>query len=257
MEISVHNIEFSYNGAPVLKNVRCEIGTGDFMAVVGPNGSGKSTLIKCMNGILRPRKGTVYISSENIREKTLREIAKKMAYVPQNKAGDSPVSVFDSVLLGRKPYINWKPSQSDIDITTNVIARLKLDHIAMKDINKLSGGQQQNVFIARALAQQPGILLLDEPTSNLDLKHTVRIMDTLKNLCKQGLTVIVALHDINLAMRYASRIMMLKEGEIYACGGREIVTEERLERLYDIKVRLIKNNGCFHVIPESSIENQD
>lgn len=249
MKISVRNIEFSYNGSPVLKDIRCNIEKGDFIAVVGPNGSGKSTLIKCMNGILTPRRGTVMISGKEIKHHHLRDLAKTMAYVPQNKYGSTPATVFDTVLLGRKPYINWKPSQNDMEVASEIINRLHLDDIAMKDVNKLSGGQQQTVFIARALAQQPEILLLDEPTANLDLKHTIEIMDILKSLCDKGLTVIIALHDINLAIRYASGIMMLKEGEIFASGGSETVTEENLEKLYDIKVRVLENNGTRHVIP--------
>ncbi len=257
MQISVHNIEFSYNGAPVLKDIKCSIGRGEFIAVVGPNGSGKSTLIKCMNGILRPLKGAVMISGKNIKQHHLRDLAKTIAYVPQNKYGRTPATVFDTVLLGRKPYISWKPSGSDMRIASEIISRLNLEDIAMKDINNLSGGQQQTVYIARALAQQPEILLLDEPTANLDLKHTIEIMDILKNLCNKGLTVVIALHDINLAIRYASGIMMLKEGEIFAHGGKEIVNEENLEKLYDIKVQIVENHGIRHVIPAGQFEEAD
>ncbi len=255
MKISINNIEFAYNGTAVLKNINCSIDKGDFIAVVGPNGSGKSTLIKCMNGILQPRKGSINVSDKNIKQHSLRNLAKTMAYVPQNKNGQTPATVFDTILLGRKPYISWKPSASDMEITSDIIQELQLESIAMKDINKLSGGQQQTVFIARALAQQPEILLLDEPTANLDIKHTIEIMNMLKSFCDNGLTVVIALHDINLAMRYASRIMMLKDGEIFACGGKEVLTENNLENLYDIKVKVIENNNSFHVIPLYALEN--
>ncbi len=255
MKISINNIEFSYNGTPVLKNIDCKINKGDFITIVGPNGSGKSTLIKCINGILKPRKGTVLISDKDIKEHPKNDLAKCMAYVPQNNHKQTPVSVFDTVLLGRKPYINWKPSASDIKITADIIEQLKIETISMKDINKLSGGQQQTVFIARALAQETDILLLDEPTANLDIKHTIEIMDILKKLCDKGLTVIIALHDINLATRYASRIIMLKEGEIFAHGGKEIINEDNLENLYDIKVQLIESNNNLHIIPIGSLHN--
>ena len=249
MKININNIQFSYNGTPVLKDINCKINKGDFIAVVGPNGSGKSTLIKCMNGILKPQKGTVYIADKDIKQTNLRDLSKTIAYVPQNGNGLAPVTVFDTVLLGRKPYINWKPSSNDIKITTDIINHLQLDDISMKDINKLSGGQQQTVYIARALAQQPEILLLDEPTANLDIKYTIEIMDTLTMLSNKGMTVIVALHDINLAMRYASSIVMLKDGKIFAHGGKEIITEENLEKLYDIKVKVVRDNNFQHVIP--------
>lgn len=249
MQISVRDIEFSYNGSPVLQNIRCEISGGDFIAIVGPNGSGKSTLIKCMNGILSPRKGSIHIGEQNIRQHSLRHLARTMAYVPQKNAGHTPATVFDTVLLGRKPYINWKPSASDMEVASRIIAELGLEEIASKDINKLSGGQQQTVFIARALAQEPEIMLLDEPTANLDLRHTLEIMNMLQELCNKGLTVVIALHDINLAMRYATGIMMLKEGEIYAWGGKEIITEEILEELYDIRVQITENKAGVHVVP--------
>lgn len=255
MKISINDLEFAYNGTAVLKSINCNIDKGEFIAVVGPNGSGKSTLIKCMNGILQPKKGKVHISDKDIKQHSLRNLSKTMAYVPQNKNSQNSATVFDTVLLGRKPYINWRPSASDMEITSDIIKELQLESIAMKDINKLSGGQQQTVFIARALAQQPEILLLDEPTANLDIKHTIEIMEMLKSFCNNGLTVVIALHDINLAMRYASKIMMLKNGEIFACGGKEVLTEENLENLYDIKVRVIESNNTFHVIPLYALEN--
>ncbi len=249
MNIIVDNIKFAYNGTPVLKDLDCNINKGELIAIVGPNGSGKSTLIKCMNGILSPQKGVVKISGEDIKKHKLQELAKNIAYVPQNKTRQTPVTVFDTVLLGRKPYISWKPSENDLEIATDIIDKLQLNSIALKDINKLSGGQQQMVYIARALAQQPEIILLDEPTANLDLKHTIEIMDKLSNLCSKGLTVVVALHDINLAIRYASNIMMLKNGKVFAYGGKEVITEDNLEFLYDIKVNIVKNDDNFHVIP--------
>ncbi len=255
MKISINNIDFAYNGTPVLKGINCNIDKGDFIAIVGPNGSGKSTLLKCMNGILQPRKGNISINDKNIKHHHLRNLAKTMAYVPQNKYDKTSSTVFDTVLLGRKPYISWKPSYSDMEMTSQIITELQLENIAMKDINKLSGGQQQTVFIARALAQQPDILLLDEPTANLDLKHTIEIMEMLKGLCNKGLTVIIALHDINLAMRYTNKIMMLKEGEVFAYGGKSIITEKNLETLYDIKVKVIEHNDTLHVIPLQTLEN--
>jgi iron complex transport system ATP-binding protein len=255
MRIKIENIEFAYNGTAVLEAINCEIGRGDFIAVVGPNGSGKSTLIKCINGILKPRKGNIFIENENILKIKKNDVAKTIAYVPQINQTKTPLSVFDTILLGRKPYIHWKPSESDLQITADLIEQLNIGSIAMKDINKLSGGQQQTVFIARALAQQTDILLLDEPTASLDLRHSIEIMEILKNLANNGLTVIVALHDINIAMRYATKFMMLKQGRIFAHGGREIITEENLELLYDIKIRVIENNNEIYIMPLGVLAN--
>jgi len=254
MKITIHDIDFSYNGTPVLENINCTIEKGDFVVLVGPNGSGKSTLIKCMNGILKPRTGAVLVDDKHLPSPD--ELAKKMAYVPQSENKRSGLSVFDTVLLGRKPYISWKPSNQDLVITADILKTLHLGPVAMKDVNKLSGGQQQTVFIARALAQEPSVLLLDEPTANLDIKHQIEVMELLKTLSQRGITIIIALHDINMAVRYARKIMMLKEGKIFAYGGRETITEEHIENLYDIKVHIIRNNGNIFIIPNGIQPNK-
>ena len=250
MKITIDDIEFSYNGTPVLQSVNSCIEKGDFLALVGPNGSGKSTLIKCMNGILKTQKGTVLIDERSITDYSSVELAKEMAYVPQNENKRAGLTVFDVVLLGRKPYINWKPSGKDLKIAADVLKSLHLESIAMKEIDKLSGGQQQAVFIARALAQEPDILLLDEPTANLDIKHQIEVMELLRDLSGKGITIIIALHDINMAIRYATKIMMLREGKIFADGGNEIITTENIENLYDIKVHIIRENNRPFIIPD-------
>ncbi|MBN1158951.1 MAG: ABC transporter ATP-binding protein [Bacteroidales bacterium] len=249
MKITVQDIEFSYNGSPALQNVNTGIEKGDFVALVGPNGSGKSTLIKCLNGILKTRKGTVLIDEKPINAFTPGELAKEMAYVPQSENRKSALHVFDVILLGRKPYIYWKPTDHDLRITANIMKTLHLEDLAMRDVNKLSGGQQQTVFIARALAQEPDILLLDEPTANLDIKHQMEVLELLKEQADKGITVIIALHDINMAMRYANKIMMLKEGTLFASGGTEIITKENIEKLYDIKVHIIREHENIFVVP--------
>ncbi len=250
MKIQIENIEFSYNGTPVLKNVTENIAKGDFVAIVGPNGSGKSTLLKCVNGILSTKKGTVLIDNKNLESYSSNELAKEIAYVPQSENKANPLNVFDTVLLGRKPYINWKPSDSDLEITANILKKLHLEHIAMKNINKLSGGQRQCVFIARALAQQPDVLLLDEPTANLDIRHQIEVLNLLKALSDNGHTIIMAVHDINLASRYCSKIMMLKDGAIFASGAKDIFTTENIEKLYDIKISIVHENGHLVIVPQ-------
>ena len=249
MKITVENIEFSYNGAPALQNINSRFEKGDFIALVGPNGSGKSTFIKCMNGILKVQKGTVLIDNKAIYSYSPTELAKEIAYVPQSENKKAVLNVFDAVLLGRKPYINWKPDKHDLEITANILKTLHLEHIAMKGFNKLSGGQQQSVYIARALAQEPDILLLDEPTSHLDIKHQVEVLELLKNLSNQGITIIISLHDVNLALRYANGIVMLKKGRIFASGGKEIITEENIENLYDVKVKILRDKNDVFIVP--------
>lgn len=250
MKITIRNIEFSYNGVPALKNINSSIEKGDFVALVGPNGSGKSTLLKCLNGILKVQKGAVLIDEKSIKSFTPNELAREIAYVPQSEYKKAVLTVFDIVLLGRKPYINWKPSEHDFKVTAEILNLLDLDNLALKDFNKLSGGQQQSVYIARALAQEPDILLLDEPTANLDIRHQVEVLEILKGLSRRGITIIISLHDINLAVRYASKIMMLKDGKVFACGGRETITEQNIENLYDIKVEIIRGNNQVFIVPK-------
>ncbi len=171
--------------------------------------------------------------------------------MPQSEGGTFPATVFDTVLLGRKPHIQWSPQQKDLEITAAVIEKLDLSEISLKSINKLSGGQRQRVFIARALAQEPEILLLDEPTANLDLKHQLEVLKVLKELSHQGITVVIAIHDLNLALQYSDKFVLLKEGEIFATGGKEIISNKNIEKLYDIKVKIIKDDGHFIIVPQN------
>lgn len=249
MKIQLNNIDFSYNGTPVLEDITVSIEKGELIALVGPNGSGKSTLIKCMNGILKPQSGTVLLDNHSVHTMAAVERAKKMAYVPQSGYKIPGAKVFDVVLTGRKPFISWKPSKKDVEITARILKTLHIEHIAMRDVDKLSGGQQQIVSIARALAQEPEILLLDEPVSNLDIRHQIEVMELLHKLSEQGIIIIIAIHDINMAVRYASKYIMLKNGEIFAQGGKKIITKYNIEQLFDIKVNIIEKNGEVVIVP--------
>ena len=256
MTIDLQNIEFAYDQTPVLRQISGRIEQGDFMSLVGPNGSGKSTLIKCLNGILRIQKGNILLNGRDLAEFNPNQLARKMAYVPQTEQKAVPMNVFDAVLIGRKPYIRWKPVKNDLDVTAAILEKLNLESVAMKEVHKLSGGQQQRVFIARALAQEPEVLLLDEPTANLDLKHQVDVLELLRSLTKQGITVIMAMHDINLASIYCRQVMMMKEGELFASGGREIFTKENVEKLYGVKVQTIHENGTVFIVPNKLKANE-
>ena len=250
MHITLRDITFRYDKDPVLSNISAEIDRGYLVALVGPNGSGKSTLIKCINGILTVREGDVLIDGTSIRAIPAVERARKIAYVPQTEQKSVPVQVFDAVLLGRKPYIQWRPSRSDYERTAEILQRLDLQDVAMREVHKLSGGQQQRVFIARALNQQPEILLLDEPTANLDLKYQLETLKLLRDLAGDGITVVIAMHDINMASLFANRVMMLKEGKIFASGGPEIVTADHVEQLFGVKVRIVHENGTRFIVPD-------
>ena len=238
--ISIRQIEFSYHRlSPVLREVSCDVAAGDFLALVGPNGSGKSTLLKCINRILKIQKGEIMIDGLPSKAYSPVALARKIAYVPQCETRQTSANVFDTVLIGRKPYISWKPTENDLDITAETLKLLSIAHLSMKRTNELSGGQQQTVMIARALAQQPKILLLDEPTANLDIKHQLEMVELLKNLSAKGITIVIAIHDLNMAMRFANNIMMLKEGRVFFYGAKDEITAEIIENLYEIKVERV------------------
>ncbi|MBC7130112.1 ABC transporter ATP-binding protein, partial [Candidatus Bathyarchaeota archaeon] len=216
MKLVVHGVSFSYKSIHALKDVKFELNQEEILSLVGPNGSGKSTLLKCIDGILKPHCGAVYVDGKKTATMNAKEISQTMGYVPQNLSNGSsvfPLTVFDVVLAGRKPYIGWSISEKDVEIVAEILKLLGIEELATRHFNELSGGEQQKVVIARALAQQPQILLLDEPTSNLDIKHQLEVLDLIRNLSRSmKLSVVMAMHDLNLASRYSDKIVMMKKG---------------------------------------------
>jgi iron complex transport system ATP-binding protein len=240
LKLTINKLSFNYTGFPVLKDVALEVGLGETLSIVGPNGSGKSTLLKCINRILKTKQNTVFIDGKDTSKINLKELSKIMGYVPQSSTSTFPFTVFDMVLMGRKPYIHWNLSERDNEIVAEMLDFLGIGELAMRHYNELSGGEQQKVVIARALAQQPQILLLDEPTSSLDIKHQLEILFILRSLAQsKERSVIVAMHDLNLASRFSDRMLMLKQGRIFAAGTPEsVLTEENIEAAYGVKSRV-------------------
>jgi len=194
--IKVQNLRFAYNSKEILKGIDFEIKKGEMFFIVGPNGSGKSTLLKCLNGILKP-KGVVFIGKNELCKLSKSEVARIMGYVPQ-RSEVNYLTVFDTILLGRKPYMRWGISEKDVEIVNKVIDMLGLNELAFRRLTQLSGGELQKVIIARALAQEPKIILLDEPTNNLDLKNQIEVMRILEKIVKeQGISAIITMHDLN------------------------------------------------------------
>ena len=214
--------------------------------IIGPNGAGKSTLLRCIDKILSPQKGTILLDELDTKKMSRMEIAKKLGYIPQNVSQTFPATVFDVVLLGRRPHVSWRSNEKDIDIVLGVMELLNVEDLAMRDINGLSGGQQQKVF-AKALAQQPEVLLLDEPTSNLDIKHQLEVMSIVKNVVKKNISSVISIHDLNLAARYSDKVIMTKDGKIYAAGEPlTVLTTENIEAVYDVEVKVIKNQYTLY-----------
>ncbi|MHC1572948.1 MAG: ABC transporter ATP-binding protein [Candidatus Syntropharchaeales archaeon] len=244
MKLRVKDVEFGYNSTLVLENVSMELDRSEVVGIVGPNGAGKSTLIRCIDQILTPKGGTIHLDGTDISKMTRMEIAKKMGYVPQSTTRVFPATVFDTVLMGRRPHLGWKSSEEDTDKILEILELLGIMEFAMRDFNEISGGQQQKVLIARALAQEADILLLDEPTSNLDIRHQLEVMDIIKGIVRnKGISAIVAIHDLNLASRYTDRLLMMNGGRIFAAGDPDsVLTAENIRDVYGVEV-LVKSDG--------------
>lgn len=249
MQLQVHDLSFSYPGFRALKHITFEAEKGDMLAIIGQNGSGKSTLLKCLARILRPDAGTVRIGRSALESIPPAELSRLLAYIPQTEEYINDIHVFDAVLLGRKPYIRSRPSAMDMHCVARLLERLDLEEVAMRGLNTLSGGQRQRVFIARALAQQPSLLLSDEPIANLDLCHQVKVMRLLRQLAAEGMTVVITIHDINMAARFCDKALMLKQGEVFACGLRSVYTPENIGKLYDMEVDVLRHNDCPYIVP--------
>lgn len=249
MILSVQGIRFHYPGRPVLDEVSFALDKGQVLAILGTNGTGKTTLLKCINRILTPAAGTVLIDGESTTLLSRNALAQKIGYVEQQRAG-SRATVFNTVLLGRKPYIRWDVTGRDMAIAGQALASLGLADYALRYLDELSGGELQKVVIARALAQEPEILLMDEPTSSLDLKNQIEVVNLIRQISSErGIAAVVAMHDLNLALRFADRFLLLKDRIIYAAGGPEIMTPETIESVYAVPVTVAAHNGSRVVIP--------
>ena len=249
--VEVKNIRFSYskNGAPILSDVSFRMEDGLCAAILGVNGAGKSTLLKCIDRILQPQSGSVLVDGKDIFSMRGNEMAQNIAYVAQN-ARSIDMTVFDAVLLGRKPYIQWDASAKDRQIVTDILEKMHLQDYALRNMSELSGGEAQKVMLARALAQQPRLLLLDEPTSNLDPRNQHEVMQTVRSIAREhNICVITVIHDLNLAIRYCDRFLFLKNSHCYCYGGVETMTPENIERVYGMHVHIIETMGIPVIVP--------
>src|SRR5581483_6571185 len=224
--LSAHSLAFSYGVVPTLSEIDLDLEAGALRALIGPNGSGKTTLLKLLTGILTPARGTVRYRDADLRTMNRREIARHLALVPQESNLQFSFTVRQMVMLGRTPYIGAMagPSARDRAVVTEVMELTETDALADRVITELSGGEQQRVVVAMALAQEPEVLLLDEPTVHLDLSHQVEILDLLRRLNRErGLTVLATMHDLNLAALYFDDLVLLARGRIVAHGSPQAV----------------------------------
>ena len=241
--IEVQNLSFSYGHHPVLSHVGFTAQSGECVGILGNNGAGKSTLITCINRIRTPDSGSVLIDGKAVGNMSRRELARSVAYVAQ-KNEMSQTTVFDCVLLGRKPYIRWAVGEEDLRLCTAMIHRVGLEALELRSLDELSGGELQKVMLARALAQQPRLLLLDEPTSSLDIRNQYQVLESVRWLCREdGLTAIVVIHDLSLALRFCDRFLMLRDGTVYRYGGREILDPLSLRETYGVDAKVVEVEG--------------
>ena len=243
MSFKVEDVWFSYGNRMVLKGVSFELKSG-LAAIIGPNGAGKSTLLKCIVGFLKPSRGRIYLDEEDIASLPRTEVSRLLGYVPQ-RSYPSSLTVFDSVLMGRMPYMGWRVRDEDLKVVEEVLELFGLKKLACRRVNSLSGGEFQKVAIARAVAQRPRVLLLDEPTSSLDIKSQRDVMDVVSGL--SGILVLLVTHDISLALRYAKNVVVLKDGELIWVGPTEDLEGSLLSRVYGVSVDIERIRGRFFV----------
>lgn len=243
--LSFSHAAAGYGEKKVLEDVSFQITKGEYVALIGANGTGKSTLIKCVSGLIPLEGGEIEICGKNLRKLKAKERARMVAVVPQSYYVDYDFTVEDIVMMGRNPYLDFRhrESKEDHEIAERAMKMTKTDIFRDRPYNELSGGERQRVILARAITQQPQIILLDEPTSALDLHHQIEVMELIRELNeKEHMTVMAVLHDINLASRFCSRIVILKDGRVKADGTpKEIINREEMEALYNMKL-LVKNN---------------
>lgn len=258
MKIRIKEVEFSYSSTRILDGISLNLEKG-FVCILGQNGVGKSTLIHCINCLLKPQSGEVTIDETSVAGMTLKEIARKVGYVPQAATDVFALSVLDTVMMGRHPHTGWNTGEEDLRIAEGCLATLGIEHLAMRMFDELSAGQKQKVMIARGLAQGTDMIMLDEPTSNLDIRHQLEVMDILADLVKtKGLLVIMVSHDLNMTARYADQVIMLKSGKIFAAGSPDdVFTEDNIKEVYGVEAEVVRSHNRPYIIPLVPIKMLD
>lgn len=234
--LSAEAVAYAYPAAeePVFRGIDVQATAGSMLAILGNNGAGKSTLLNVLAGIVRPSEGSVRVDGRDVASLSRRDVARRIALVAQQQRIPH-LSVYDQVLLGRKPHVSWSLSDRDRRVVSTMIERLGLERFAARYLDELSGGERQKVFIARALAQEPKVLLLDEPTSALDPKNQLEVLRIVRDVTvSEGIASVLVIHDINLALRFCDRFLLVRDGCVVAYGGREAVTDEALSATYDV-----------------------
>lgn len=243
--LNCENLHFAYSrtGKPVLRGATLELKQGQIGIVLGKNGSGKTTLFKNILGILKPKSGKVRIDGKNLAKLSRKERARRIAYVPQNiQFGE--LTVFDSILMGRISYFGFTAGPEDYAAVNKILADMQLTEFAGRNVEALSGGERQKIAIARAMAQAPQLMIFDEPTGNLDIANEQLIMEEAKKLSREkNITILCSLHDLNQALQFGDKFFLMKDGVVKYTGGKEVFTEEVIEDIWGIRMRIVQIDG--------------
>ncbi|MEM6613652.1 MAG: ABC transporter ATP-binding protein [Cyanobacteria bacterium P01_C01_bin.72] len=256
MPLSSNNLSGGYQNRIVVQQIDLDLKSGEWLSILGANGSGKSTLLKLLCRLINPIEGTVILDGKAIHQLPPQVVARQMAILPQQQTVPQSLTVEQLVSLGRTPYqswYQWELNKQDRDYVAEAIAQTKLESLKQRPVSQLSGGERQRAFLALALAQDPQILLLDEPTTYLDINYQLQLLELLKKLNQQGLTIITVLHEINLAIRYSDRLALLKAGKLFTIGDTAtVLTPQNLAEVFGVQVVIVDTPVGKQICPLSA-----
>ena len=259
MNLSVNDVRFSYGAATVLNGITIGgIEPGRITATIGPNAAGKTTFFKCIAGLLKPE-GSIRLDDKDLREYSREEITRKVSYLPQESPVNAVLTVFEAVLLARKHTLSWRVSDEDLRAVAQILMDLDIEELSTRFLNELSGGQKQMVSIAQALVREPNVLLMDEPTSSLDLQRQLEVLDLIHQVTSdRGIITLISLHDLNLAARFAAYFVVMNQGAVYSLGdGHHVLTPEMLRDVYGVNATVLTStDGILQVTPLGSVRNR-
>ncbi|MGB9802968.1 ABC transporter ATP-binding protein [Desulfofundulus sp.] len=260
MRLQVKGVCFAYGSVSVLEDVTFKVQGGETLGIIGPNGSGKSTLLRCLARVLKPRMGTIFLDGKNLAALRGREVGRCLGYVPPPGTEHAfPSTVLETVLQGRRPHLTWGVGHADLAAVTRALAYLGLTDLGERQLGELSSGQRQKVLIARALAQEPEVFLLDEPTATLDIRYQLEVLARMRELAaEQGRVVIMVLHDLNLASRFSNRLLLLHGGRIVAAGTpRAVLSPDNIRAVYGVEAVVTENQWGLQVTPLAPLEMEE